>query len=168
MELVAKTVEEAIDNKDPPIVEVGPTRKAGISLNHTKFKDEIPPLSDNDMDEEMKESTNEEQNPGHAEDLIKLSASSPLSSQAKETSDKSPQTDIKSVKVKRFKRKKEHIRLGALLPDDIRLSNHMTCSRMSTKEYNSHWKYLRKKCKDTMDYNDHTSLNNLGKISKNL
>ena len=50
VELAAKAVEEAIDNKDPPIVEVGPARKAVISLNHTKFKDEIPPLSDNDMD----------------------------------------------------------------------------------------------------------------------
>ena len=83
VELVAKAVEEAIDNKDPPNFEVGPARKAVISLNHTKNKDEIPPLSDNDMDEEVNESTNEEKNAGHAEDLIKLSASSLLSSQAK-------------------------------------------------------------------------------------
>ena len=85
---VAKAVEDAINDKDPITNEVGPARKAVISLNHTKNKDEIPPLSDNDMDEEVNESTNEEKNAGHAEDLIKLSASSLLSSQAKETSQK--------------------------------------------------------------------------------
>ena len=94
VEVVAKAVEETIDNKGPPIVEVGPAREAVISQNHTKFKDEIPPLSDNDMDEEVNESTNEEQNAGHAEDLIKLSASSLLPPQAKETSNNLPNREI--------------------------------------------------------------------------
>ena len=110
---------------------MGPAGKAVISLNHTKFKDEIPPLSDNDMDDEVNESTCdstqfiegitthnkgkaastinssniEKQNSGHAEDLIKLCAISPLPSQAKETSNKPPQTSNSSIKGKKVKKK---------------------------------------------------------------
>ena len=80
----------------------------------------------------------------------------------------SPQSDNSSLKVKKQKRKKEHIRPGALLPDDIRLNNHMVCSRMSSEEYNSCCKYLSKKCKDAVECNAHTSKNNLEKISSNL
>ena len=50
------------------------------------------------MDKEVNESSNEKQNAGHAEDLIKLSASCLLSSQAKETSSKSPQSGNDPVK----------------------------------------------------------------------
>ena len=76
-----------------------------IMENQSESKEEIPPLSDNDIDEEVNESTTE--NSGHAEDLIKLCASIPLPSQAKETSNKPPQTGNSSVKVKRIKRKKD-------------------------------------------------------------
>lgn len=60
VELVAKAVDEAIDNKDPPNFEVGPARKAVTSVNHSKNKDEILPPSNNVMDEEVNKSTNEE------------------------------------------------------------------------------------------------------------
>ena len=63
---------------------------------------------------ELRKSASEEQK--HTEDIIKPSASSPLPSQAKEPSGKSQDTDDEPTKTKRFKRKKEHIRLGAYYP----------------------------------------------------
>ena len=209
---VAKAVKNAIINKDPLKVEhkVGPAKKAVISLNHTKFKDEIPPLSDNDMDDEVNESTCdstqfiegitthnkgkaastinvsniEKQNSGHAEDLIKLCAISPLPSQAKETSNKPPQTGNNSVKVKRIKNNVQFSvqtdkepsvlasdiikyqseskgiseKIGLVFKkEDIKLSNHMTGSHMSSKEYHFYqsahlnWSTLKYQIKDNKD-----------------
>ena len=101
---VAKVVEDAIINKDPLKVEheVGPAKKAVISLNHTKNNDEMPLLSDNDMDEEVNESTYEEQISGPAEDLIKSGACSSLPLQAKETSNKPPQTSNSSTNIEQI------------------------------------------------------------------
>ena len=70
--------------------------------------------------------------------------------------------------MKRFRRKKEHIRPGAILPDTLRISNHITCSCMSSKEYNSRCLYLKKKCKEEKTCDAHNSWSNLKKISSNL
>ena len=52
---VAKAVQTSITDKDPLKVDhkVGPAMEAVISLNHTKNNDEIPPLSEYDMDDEV-------------------------------------------------------------------------------------------------------------------
>ena len=73
-----------------------------------------------------------------------------------------------SVKVKRHRRKKENIRPNALLPDTIRLNNHMVYSRMSSKEFNSRCKYLNSECKETITCNAHISKQKLEKISNSL
>ena len=59
---VAKAVENAIDNKDPPVVEAGPASNAVTILNHTKFNDEKSLLPDNVIIKEVKEYTMENQN----------------------------------------------------------------------------------------------------------
>ena len=93
----------------------------------------------------MNESIHNEQNLGPDKDIIKSCVHSSLPLQAKETSNKPTQTDNSSAKGKKVRRKNESTRLGALLPDDIWLTNHMTCSRMSAKEYNSRCKNHRRK-----------------------
>ena len=143
-------------------------------IENQKFSEyeKIPPLSEYDLEDESEydledESTHEERGLKHDKEITESCASSPLPSQAKETSNKPPQNDNssrKGIKVKKL----ESIRLGAILPDNIWLSNHMTCSRMSTKEYNTRCKSLRKNCKNSIDCNAHTSLKNLRRISKDL
>merc|ERR1712015_476716 len=65
-------------------------------------------------------------------------------------------------------KKLEIIRKGALLPDNIWLSNHMPCTRMSNKEYDANCKSLKKICNFSIECNAHTSLKNLKVITKNL
>ena len=104
-----KVVINTIINKDPLKVEhkVGPAKKAVTNLNHTKNNDEIPPLSDYDMDEEVNESTYKEQILGPAKDLIKSCALSSLPSQAKETSNKPPQPGNSSTLKYQFTNNKD-------------------------------------------------------------
>ena len=139
-------VEDTIIDKDPLKVDhkVGPAMKAVINLNHTKNDDEIPPLSEYDLDDEEDETIFKDKKLATDNVIIESCARSPFPVQANETSDKSPQTDNSSRKGMKIKRKLESIRLGAILPDNIWLSNHMTCSRMSAEEYNSRCKSLRK------------------------
>ena len=80
--------------------------------------DKIPPLSEYDLESEY---THEENGLKHANEITESCASSPLPSQAKETSNKPPQTDNSSregMKVKKL----ESIRLDAILPDNIWLN----------------------------------------------
>ena len=137
---VAKVMEDTIIDKDPLKVDhkVGPAMKAVINLNHTKNDAEIPPLSEYDLDAEENESIFKDQTLATDNIIIESCARSPFPVQANETSDKSPQTDNSSRKGMKIKRKLESIQLGAILPDNIWLSNHMTCSRMSAEKYNSH------------------------------
>ena len=62
--------------------------------------------------------------------------------------------------------------LGALLPDTIRVNNHMIISRMSSEEYNSKCQILSTRCTNVNklgnDCNAHTSKQNLEKISNTL
>ena len=67
----------------------------------------------------------------HDNDMTKSCASNTPASQANVTSSISPQPvkqSRKGIKIKKF----ENIRPGAVMPDNIWLSNHMSCSRMST------------------------------------
>ena len=103
----------------------------------------------------------------HDNDITKSCASNTPASQADVTSDISPQPDKQSrkgIKVKKF----ENIRPGAVMPDNIWLSNHMTCSCMSTEEYNNRCKSLSKPCKDSIECNAHISLTNLRAISDGM
>ena len=120
------------------------------------------------MDDEENESIFKDQTLATDNIIIESCARSPFPVQANETSDKSPQTDNSSRKGMKVKKKLESIRLGAILPDNIWLSNHMTCSCMSAEEYNSCCKSLRKSCKASIDCNAHTSLKNLRRISTDL
>merc|ERR1712074_133815 len=83
--------------------------------------------------------------------------------------------DIKSCedslvqKSKMRKHKKlEIIRQGAILPDQIWLSNHTVGYSMSKKEYNAQCKTLRKSCNMTPKCTAHTSLENLRTITSSL
>ena len=78
--------------------------------------------------------------------------------------------DDSSIKKSKKKRKKklEMTRPGAILPDDIWLSNHTIGYSMSTKEYNSQCKTLRNNCKLTNKCKAHTSLKNLQIITNKL
>ena len=58
--------------------------------------------------------------------------------QASATSEK----PVTSVKNKRFRSKKEFIRAKALVPDIIRISNYISCNRMSSKYFKSSCKKL--------------------------
>ena len=131
-----------------------------------RIKVEPPPLSD--YDDEGDELKYKQQIPEPIKDITKSRAQILSPTQAKVTSEKPSQRDNDSPKVKKLKRKKENIRPGALLPDDIWLNNHMTYSRMSAKEYKAHCKNLRKPCKKPVVCNAHTSLKNLSKISDDL
>ena len=78
-----------------------------------------------------------------------------------------PQANVKSNK--RLKQKRlETVREGALMPDNIWLSNHMPNTRMSDKEYEANCKSLKKACNLSNECNAHSSLKNLKIISKNL
>ena len=66
-----------------------------------------------------------------------------------EISDKPLSTDVVTKKSKRVRRKPEVTRHGALLPDIIRIGNHVITSRMSNDEFNSKCKNLKAKCTGT-------------------
>ena len=70
----------------------------------------------------------------------------------------------KALKIKKL----EVIRKGAILPDNIWLSNHMSNTRMSKEEYDNRCESLKKSCNKIVKCNAHTSLENLRKISKGL
>ena len=187
LETVAKAVQTAI--KDPLKVdhEGRPAMAADPNLNQPKINveispvfnhdtedsdenletdeyDKIPPLSEYDLEDDLEdESTHEEKGLKHDNEIMVSCASSPLPSQANEISNNTPQNancSRKGIKVKRL----EITRIGAILPDNIWLSNHMTCTRMSSKEYNAGCKSLRKNCKNSIDCDAHTILKNLRKI----
>ena len=69
---------------------------------------------------------------------------------------------------KRSKRKKESRRKGALLPDVIRINNHIKYTRMSKKEHEARCKDLSKLCDKETLCNEHISLNNLRGLSRKL
>ena len=77
-------------------------------------------------------------------------------------------TSLKSPR--RSKRKKEFIRTGALLPDVIRLNNHVTCTRMSQKDFISQCANLTsiKECSRKIECDAHSSLYKLKQISSKL
>ena len=77
--------------------------KAVINLNHTKDDDEIPPLSEYDLDDEVNESIFKDQKLVPDNDIIESGARSSFPVQANETSNKSLQTGNNSVKVKIIK-----------------------------------------------------------------
>ena len=85
--------------------------------------------------------------------------------QDSDTSHKSEET---AKTVKRVRNKQEYIRPGALLPDCIRLNNYISCSCVSSKDFNSQCTLLTRKCMEENDCKAHTSLSNLKKISTNL
>ena len=87
--------------------------------------------------------------------------------QANVTSDKTKQKGKRSKRGLKVK-KLEVTRNGAILPDNISLSNHMTSTRISKKEYSDRCESLRKNCSKSVECNAHTSLKNLRKISKGL
>ena len=91
-------------------------------------------------------------------------APTPQPSQANATSE----NPIKSEKIKRFRKKKEFIRTGALVPDVIRISNYISCSRMNSKTYKSRCKNLTKNCKEQELCVAHKSWINLKSISSKL
>merc|ERR1711984_59024 len=74
---------------------------------------------------------------------------------------------VQKSKMRKHK-KMEIIRQGAILPDQIWLSNHTIGYSMSKKEYNAQCKTLRKNCKMTPKCKAHTSLKNLQIITSNL
>ena len=115
----------------------------------------LPPLSDYDIETEPEEEyiDNDSKVKTEKERTITwLPVSSP--SQAKVTSEK-------YIK----KRKVETVREGALLPDNIWLSNHMPCNRLSNAEFNANCKTLRESCISQDECIAHVSLRNLKVIS---
>ena len=80
----------------------------------------------------------------------------PVYAQTKVTSEKSK---------KRTKRKKESIRAGALLPDVIRLNNHVKHTRLSRKNFESNCQELSRVCNKEEICDAHSSLYNLKQIS---
>ena len=119
---------------------------------------DIPPLSDFDCKED-------------AEKFIKVE--SPVKM---DIIDSCAHTDTSNISLKiksnskaaKKARRIEVTRPGALLPDNIWLSNHMSCTRMSATEYNSRCKSLKKSCKDSIECKAHVNLKNLQAISSNL
>ena len=95
---------------------------------------------------------------------------------SKSTASKTPRAPIPqpsqarptSEKNKRFRRKKEFLRTGALVPDIIRISNYISCNRMSSKTFKSSCKKLTKDCKDQEICVAHSSWPKLKNISSNL
>merc|ERR1712030_300551 len=65
-------------------------------------------------------------------------------------------------------RRLETIREGALMPDNIWLSNHMPNTRMSDKEYEANCKSLKKACDLQNECDAHSSLKKLKIISKHF
>ena len=92
---------------------------------------------------------------------INFWAKKTASTHASVTSQKSP---------KRSRRKKEFIRTGALLPDNIRLNNYVTCTRMSQKDFNSQCANLTsiRECSREVMCDAHSSLYKLKQISQKL
>ena len=68
----------------------------------------------------------------------------------------------------RAKRKKEHVRKGATLPDVIRINNHIRFTRMSIKEYDTKCLDLSRQCGKKVACDEHTSLLNLRQITRKL
>ena len=118
-------------------------------------------------DDSDDESTHEEKCLKHDEEKMIPCTSIPLPPQANVTSQKSKHQENRSKRGSKVK-KLEVIRKGAILPDNIWLSNHMSSTHMSKKEYNDRCESLRKNCNKTIECNAHTSLKNLRKISKGL
>ena len=105
---------------------------------------------------------------GSFKDRINPRADVQSSAQAKEMSEKAHKLGNEPKVVKRFRKKKEHIRPGAILPDSIRLNNYIPCSRMSSKECNSLCTLLTGNCVNENGCKAHRSLFKLRKISANL
>ena len=83
----------------------------------------------------------------------------PVYTQTKVTSEKSQ---------KRTKRKKESIRAGALLPDVIRLNNHVKHSSLSRNNFESNCQKLSQVCNKEEICDTHLSLYNLKQISSSF
>ena len=69
---------------------------------------------------------------------------------------------------KRARKKNEYTRPGALLPDVIRLNNHVEHTRTSRKEFKSRCQSLNQVCTKEEICDAHSSLNNLRKISQSF
>ena len=98
------------------IQEVGETESFELKIEENKeFEcNDKPPISDHDMFEEVGETKHPERKVGEDNEF-----------------------DDSAEKKKRFRRKNEYIHPGALVPDVIRLSNYVSCSRMSPKDFNN-------------------------------
>ena len=70
--------------------------------------------------------------------------------------------------IKRFRRIKEYIRPGEIVPDSVRLSNYITCSSMSSEDFQSWCTDLTKECKEIKGCDAHTSFGKLKIMSLNL
>ena len=130
--------------------------------------DKIPPLSEYDLESDSEDEIRDEGiRIKHEKEITIACAPNHVSSQANATSNIKQQISSRSKKGTKMKRL-EITRNGAMLPDNIWLSNHMSCNRMSKKEYDANCKSLKKTCKFSTDCNAHASLKNLKAISKDL
>ena len=69
---------------------------------------------------------------------------------------------------RRTKKRKENIRKGAVLPDVLRINNHVRFTRMSLREHNARCLNLSKQCRKEVTCDEHTSLLNLRQITMKL
>ena len=134
----------------------------------TDDHEEIPPLSEYDLEDDQEDGQAIGENNLTLDTEKTISwAVSQSSLQAHVTSNKPK--DNRSCSKKALKIKKlEVIRKGAILPDNIWLSNHMSNTCMSKEDYNNRCESLKKICNKIVKCNAHTSLENLRKISKGL
>ena len=70
--------------------------------------------------------------------------------------------------IKRFRKRKEHVRNGAMLPDTIKLGSYITSSRIPSKVFRNRCRNLLKPCNRKKECKPHISFNNLRNLSKNL
>ena len=131
-------------------VEISPIIDNGKEDTEEKIEtdahEEIPPLSEFDQEDNP---TFGENSLTYGKEKMISWATSPSSLQAHVTSNKSK--DKRSCSKKGLKVKKlEVIRTGAILPDNIWLSNHMSNTRMSKEEYNNRCESLKKNCNKTV------------------
>ena len=97
------------------------------------------------------------------EDIPKIMTPNVISFTSKEEAMLNPATNDKNKSGK-----KEYIRPGAILPDIIKMSNHVANERMSSKAFSTRCKNLLKQCKQPQECKAHTSYENVKKLSTAL
>ena len=80
----------------------------------------------------------------------------------------SQDSEISTKSPKRVRNKPEYVRPKALIPDNIRLNNYISCPRMSPDEFKNHCTDLTSKCSKEFKCGAHESLRKLRKISSAL